>query len=360
MRQTKNKKRLKHFCITIDASLEEIIFCLPTVNILAATSKNRSITLAVPPQFADLMEYAKGINQIFAFKPSWNPLKNYFQGQKLKQSIGYSPDQGINLTPKNSTKLFFASLQPQALCELKHKANPQEHRWLHFANSYFHFRELKDYLDSYSLEEFFPLIRIPKTLQKQISSQFNIGKDGAPNSKIIALIPGNQKPSNESTNCKHLNWPIQNWVSFFKLLEEPDNDKYHVLLIGNEHDIKTCDDLIWELPGVSKLKISNLSGKLNYLEMGATLSLCDIVIGGDCELTHLASAVGTPTMALFTPTQTQHKAPFSGIALQATDYLCAQNCNKSQCERKVLNCMESLSPEEVWLAINEIEPQQLR
>jgi hypothetical protein len=71
MRPSKNKKRLKHFCILAPNSLEDLVFCLPTVNLIANSSKNRSVTLISDPSFSSLLEYAFGVDQVFSYKSSW-------------------------------------------------------------------------------------------------------------------------------------------------------------------------------------------------------------------------------------------------------------------------------------------------
>lgn len=340
------KATLKHLCILRIGELKEIIHSLPMVNILSKTIKNRSITFIMKPEYAELLQYAKGIDQIFTFQPSWNFFHTISESKRLKNSIGFQVDTLINLEATSATKLFASQLKAKDYYEFTNKAekkiNPEEHLWMNFAKCYFHPQELKDYLDFYHLDEFFPLIRIPQQIIDLLSDRLGLLSDV----KTIALIPGASNPA--------LAWPLKNWVSFFKLLEQREERKYRILLIGEEKDITLCDDLIWELPGISKLKVSNLSGKLDWLSLGAILSKCDLVVGGDTDLLHLAAAVGSKVLGLFGPSSPVLNAPFTGAAIQAADYECAKTCSPKKCSRKILNCMESLSAEEVWLAMNEV------
>jgi ADP-heptose:LPS heptosyltransferase len=267
--------------------------------------------------------------------------------EKLRSYLDFSPDEFIDLSEKTKIKSFIAGLKPFESSKnnknSKQIKDYQEHLWMHFAKKYFHFRELNDYLNSYSLDEFFPLIRIPNALKKEVKQNFEVHDLEL---KTIAFIPATKNAEGA--------WPLKNWVKLFRLLEEPDYQKYRVLLMGSPADIPLCDNLIWELPGVSKVQIKNLTGKLNTLETAVILSECDLVIGGDTELFHLASSVGAPTIGLFKPGIILHKAPFSGIAVQAEEYICPAECSKDKCQRKTLNCLESLTAEEIWLSINEV------
>lgn len=57
-------------------------------------------------------------------------------------------------------------------------------------------------------------------------------------------------------------------------------------------------------------------------EVAQVLAAARLVIGNDSGLTHLAAALGAPTVALFGPTSPARTAPQPGLVLQAPDFPC--------------------------------------
>jgi heptosyltransferase-3 len=53
--------------------------------------------------------------------------------------------------------------------------------------------------------------------------------------------------------------------------------------------------------GHSQDRVVNLAGKLSFASLAALLSKAQLYVGPDTAITHLAAATGTPTVALFGP-----------------------------------------------------------
>ncbi len=64
------------------------------------------------------------------------------------------------------------------------------------------------------------------------------------------------------------------------------------------------------LAGVPASRRLDLAGKLDLLTVHACLERCDLFIGNDSGLMHLAAAAGTPTLGLFGPGRTENYAPW--------------------------------------------------
>jgi heptosyltransferase-2 len=54
----------------------------------------------------------------------------------------------------------------------------------------------------------------------------------------------------------------------------------------------------------------NLAGQTSVREVTAFMQGCDLFIGNDAGLMHLASSVGTPVVAIFGPTNSRAWSPF--------------------------------------------------
>jgi heptosyltransferase III len=91
------------------------------------------------------------------------------------------------------------------------------------------------------------------------------------------------------------NWPIPHWCALAARLEEQFDE---VLLVSGEADETPSAEFLQTYRS-SKLKVQS---NLPILELAQELAAAAIFIGHDTGVTHLAAAVGVPTVALFGPT----------------------------------------------------------
>jgi heptosyltransferase-2 len=87
------------------------------------------------------------------------------------------------------------------------------------------------------------------------------------------------------------------------------------------------------------------------------MARCDVVVGGDTGLVHLAAACGIPVVGLFGPTTSQDGYwCHPGEALEADDLFC-RPCSRHggfSCPLGDHACMERLHPESVWEALGRV------
>ncbi len=89
-------------------------------------------------------------------------------------------------------------------------------------------------------------------------------------------------------------------------------------------------------------------------EMGVTalagfLARCDLVVGGDSGPLHLASALGTPVVGIYGPSDPVRNGPAGpGARTVWTGVSCAP-CWKRSCPRRT--CMASVEPDRVWAEV---------
>ena len=109
------------------------------------------------------------------------------------------------------------------------------------------------------------------------------------------------------------NWPAKIWPSknFVKLIhmflkEKKFGKKKSIVFFGSSKDLKNIKKITKHL---KKIKVKNLCGKLNLIEVAAHLKKCKIFIGNDSGLMHIASASGIPTLGLFGPSLESRYAP---------------------------------------------------
>ncbi len=134
-------------------------------------------------------------------------------------------------------------------------------------------------------------------------------------------------------------------------------------------------DYIQETLSVSNQGLYNLAGQLNFAEVAQLITAAQLYVGPDTAVTHLAAATGTPTVALFGPTNplkwgpwpkdhASDASPFArvGSARVGNVYLIQGEspcvpCHQEGCDRHKLShsqCLDELKSSRVIAAVSEI------
>ena len=142
----------------------------------------------------------------------------------------------------------------------------------------------------------------------------------------IGLVVGAKRPQNR--------WPIE----YFKEVAEYLLDKkYNILLFGGPEDYELAEQIKGE-------RVFNFCGKLSPLETAELMKYCKLVISNDTGPMHLAYAVGTPLIAIFSSRDYAGKwfppANEKNIVFRNNDVYCA-NCfneevNGNKCLREII------------------------
>jgi heptosyltransferase-2 len=113
---------------------------------------------------------------------------------------------------------------------------------------------------------------------------------------LIAIHPG--------SGSEAKNWPLERWVEVARsILSSYENRR--VLLIGGEADTERISRLQAILPNERVRSAQHLP----LVDLAARLRSCALFIGHDSGISHLAAAVGTPSLLLFGPTDPAIWAP---------------------------------------------------
>jgi heptosyltransferase-3 len=117
------------------------------------------------------------------------------------------------------------------------------------------------------------------------------------------------KPAHSATLGFHVgsgspqkNWPINHWLALTQRVEGLFAD---LLLVGGEAD----DEVVREFLARCNIPRLRTLLKASLPNLCQGLNDCALFIGHDTGVTHLAAAVGTPTVALFGPTNPNLWAP---------------------------------------------------
>lgn len=94
----------------------------------------------------------------------------------------------------------------------------------------------------------------------------------------------------------------------------------------------------------------NAAGKTSLKELAYLLSLSNLMITVDSGPMHIASAMGTPIVALFGPTAPWKTGPYGNNAIIVRNQLSCSPCFKRKCDSRA--CMEEISVDEVLEAVD--------
>ena len=161
-------------------------------------------------------------------------------------------------------------------------------------------------------------------------------KNGEP---LVALNPG------ASSALKQ--WDIGKFAALADILARDHAVKS--VIVGGPDDVALSE----EIARRTTARPLDLTGKLNILELGAVLEQCSAVVSGDTGPMHVATAVGTPVMGLFGPTDPARTGPVGRghVVLQAQGVACVP-CRDRTCRNpRYLECMDKITPEAVAGAI---------
>ncbi|MBI5819767.1 MAG: glycosyltransferase family 9 protein [Verrucomicrobia bacterium] len=259
-------------------AIGDFILTLPAIGALRQRWPSAHLEILGYPRIAALADgryYADAIRSIDAgpmarfFVPEADldpSLSDYFASFDLVLSYLYDPDDifSANLGRAGVTRLLRASAKPDREHAATHFARPLAELGLHAGP---HPRIFPNPADRAFAEQFL-------TLNSSLSTLHS----------LVAIHPG--------SGGEHKVWPADRWAAVIRALREQAGS--NILLIGGEADDTVRRALApFNLPTAWNLPLPQLA---------AILERCALFAGHDSGITHLAAAVGVPTLALFGPT----------------------------------------------------------
>jgi heptosyltransferase-2 len=154
---------------------------------------------------------------------------------------------------------------------------------------------------------------------------------------VIGIHPGG------SARWKTKRWDLERWASLCDALA---HRRIQVVVVGGP-----AERVLGErLAALTKSPPLNLIGQTSLMELACLLKRCDVFVAHDSSSLHVATAVGTPTVALFGPTDPRRHLPptFAGQVIKK-DVFCSP-CYSTHCRTITHACMKRIGVEEVLSA----------
>jgi len=100
-------------------------------------------------------------------------------------------------------------------------------------------------------------------------------------------------------------WPVSRFARLGNHLVRQHNAR--LLIVGDTDDRARAA----EVAGLISAPVVDLAGRLTLSELGALAEMADLYVGNDAGPTHVAAAVGCPTLAIFGPTNPAVSGPYA-------------------------------------------------
>lgn len=146
-------------------------------------------------------------------------------------------------------------------------------------------------------------------------------------------------------------WLAEHFASFVDLLDDAS-----CVLIGAGEDDKALASPVLEMS--KSASTINLVGRTNIKQLAALLERCDVLLTSDSGSMHLATAVGTPCVALFGSTDPAVTGPYDQRSrVLYKNLACAPCFNHPTCNGR-FDCMREITPLEAALAVRDLLREQ--
>ncbi len=126
-----------------------------------------------------------------------------------------------------------------------------------------------------------------------------------PPSRLVQDSPGPRILFSPCSRHAAKNWPIERFAEVGRTLYDTFDAVLYIS--GVPQDAAVCAELENSLPAGACV---NLCGKTSLVELGSLLQRMDLAVTVDSGPMHMAAAIGTPTLAVFGPTDPVRVGPY--------------------------------------------------
>jgi ADP-heptose:LPS heptosyltransferase/glycosyltransferase involved in cell wall biosynthesis len=150
------------------------------------------------------------------------------------------------------------------------------------------------------------------------------------------------------------NWPLKNIIRLTELIHK-NLPNFKVILFGDKGSVNQAS----EIEKATVPHPFNLCGKTALGDLAQLMKQLKVFISPDTATLHLASAVGTPVIALFGPTDpTRHTIRDKDLFVFCEQLPCSF-CYRPKCKLKEGNvCLEKITPQQVFAKIKDIVKEE--
>ncbi len=155
-------------------------------------------------------------------------------------------------------------------------------------------------------------------------------------SPLVAICPWSKQQAKR--------WPPERYAQLgARMIKEWD---VNIAIVGGKDEIVIGQDISQSWP---KARWAIFAGRLSVLESAELLRRCLFYVGNDTGAMHLAAAVGTPCVAIFSARKPKGLwYPFGAGHIILEKEVSCGNCYLSECHKNKLRCLTEITVDEVF------------
>lgn len=148
-------------------------------------------------------------------------------------------------------------------------------------------------------------------------------------------------------------WPAEHWRRL--VLHLSLEQDIHVGVVGTAADAPTARAILGDSP---RRNMADWTSRFTVDQLAAVLQQADVLIGADSGPAHLAAAVGTAVVALFSGTNSVDQWQPRGkcVRVLRANVPCSP-CHLKTCPLAAHRCMRDIHPEHIMETLNQLLPE---
>lgn len=321
----------RNICIIKPSSLGDVVQALPILHALRTRFVNARITWVVNSNLAELLRPISMIDEVMAFD------RESMRGLKRSTLFGFA---GFLGTLRSKRFDLVMDLQGLLRSGLMCAATTAPHRigltssremsgWCYSMvvddlpkaqNAVLRYWKVAELLGVGATEKQFPLELSADEMAWAASQMANAG------GTLVGVNPGARWATKR--------WPAERFAESVNRVWNRSNAT--AVIVGSPGERAIADEVERQLA----ISAINLCGQTNLRQLAAVLDRCDLLLTNDSGPMHLAAALGTPTVSVFTCTSPERASPFGdGHRHAATNVWCKASYKKT-CDR--MDCFKDL------------------
>ena len=319
----------------------DVILTTPLIRSVSLSTRT-PVTVLVRPETADILKNNPHVGEIITYDKK-NTEKGLLQFLTLAKRLRAKGFQQVLVPHRSMRSSLLVRLSgigdrigfDSSAGSFLYTRQAHYRRDLHETERNLELSITAGYTASGSMPEVFPANH-DKRIVQDILDGFRVKNQ----KRLVALAPGSIWPTKR--------WPEEYYTRLADMLLRMNDTA--VVLIGGASDRELCENIRKDNPG-----ILNTAGCLSFRQSAFLLSLSSALVSNDSAPVHLASAVGTRTIALFGPTVPDFGfGPLTEGSVVLERELPCRPCGihgPKRCRESHFNCLRTISPEEVYTVL---------
>ncbi|MFH1398402.1 MAG: lipopolysaccharide heptosyltransferase II [Candidatus Omnitrophota bacterium] len=290
---TKQDKEYKRILITRTDRIGDVVLSTPVIKALRKNYPSAYIAMMVSPYTEDIVSGNPDLDEVIILDKDdlHRNLKGVWELSRDLKKKRF--DLAIALHPTNRVHLVIF------LAGIPKRIGYNRKMGFLFTDKIKHLKQLGEkYESEYNFDLLKPLgielkdrdlfIPLKKESEDWVNELFAL-KSIKPEDRILAINPG--------ASCRSRIWPAERFAKVVDGLIEKYGFK--VFILAGPKDVNMADKVIAQM----EHKAINLAGKTSVSQLVSILKRCELIISNDSGPVHIASALGTPVVSIFSRSQ---------------------------------------------------------